>query len=378
MKYAFRLLFVLAILLTSLGLEFTLKVPINPQTERLSLLFAISALFLSDDRDNRLFWALGLIAMGSLISAAFTAYRGFDWPTYFGGFLTLMTPFVFCTIVPTRAHRDFVLFGIAMLPVVMLLLGVLYTIKGIHPLFAAGRLEGSTIPAYLGAAACSGTIAALYLGEIRDRRFAALAGLNFVLLLLSGARMPVVATLIAGLPFAIFRFRQAGRAKLEIAVYGLLAAIAVGSVIAGNLLKRLNAGTSGRDVIWQYVESVWTRYPYFGIGLGGIFKSTPHSVIVRTNTGATHNDYLRILAECGEIGAGIILIGILVFICLTWSSRRINYSVTYLAGAAAYLVFGTSDNALARPEIYFLLVASTFGSTMGYAKITRSPKTSAL
>jgi len=359
----FRLLFALAILLSSVGIQYVFDVPGSGPLVKVVVLASALGLFLKGIPAKVPLFAFCTALFGTFISAAFTAFPAFTWPTYLSAVASLATALLFGTVTPARSDRDFALMGMAIFPLFTTAIGIFYQLLGIHPLFRFGRLAGGLgVPAFLGAAAVAGLMASLLLADSKDRRFLALVPFQLVILGLSGARMPAAACVVGCLPIVVARFKGHLQAKLVAGVYGALAAGAVGAVIAGPLIDRFAAGgDSGRELMWNYVLSLFHRYPAFGIGLGGVFENTPHYILVRFGTGATHNDYLRLLAECGMVGGGIVLLSVAAMILSTWASRRMNYSATYLFGALAFLLMGTTDNAFARPEIFFIWTVVSLG-----------------
>ena len=50
---------------------------------------------------------------------------------------------------------------------------------------------------------------------------------------------------------------------------------------------------NGRLELWEKAWETWKSYPFFGVGLGGMYRLTDR---------ATHNTYLELLSETGLVG----------------------------------------------------------------------------
>lgn len=187
----------------------------------------------------------------------------------------------------------------------------------------AVRLAASSDPAFLGGFAMiaifAGLIEFLRAGRLRESGW---IGVNFVILLASGARAPLalatavtLATLLAipspHLPIARrIALLGAGGAALGVVV---MAFSALHLIRVVDLIHLGEAGDlSNRNLIWPDFEAAIARSPFLGWGVGAGKVIVPlHSRLGRfLGTNAAHNEYLRISAEGGVIGA-VLLFGLL-------------------------------------------------------------------
>ncbi len=218
-------------------------------------------------------------------------------------------------------------------------LGVPLALAGVRPLLTDAdgvlRLEGSTHPAFLAGFAMAGVYAAL-IELYRDGRNINLASvaLNFVILLATGARAPLLCTvLVTSIAFVALRSDAFGISRrvlpilLGALLLPLMAALATGSSSLRllNVLSSEAGDLSGRDVIWPYFEDAWDASPWFGWGVGaGKVVVDPDSLTAHLlGTTAAHDEYLRIGVDGGYIG-----LALLILLMALWVTFRTRHAVS--------------------------------------------------
>ncbi len=205
-------------------------------------------------------------------------------------------------------------------PAITVGFGIALAAPGIRPLYStqlgAIRLAASSAPAFLGGFAMIAIFAGLleYLRTGRPRNLAWI-GLNYIILIATGARSPLamagfitLATLlITPSPFLTparrFAILALGSASLGIV---LMAASALRVIRVVDLINLGDAGSlSNRQLIWPFFEAAARQSPWlgWGVGAGKVVVSMKSHIGRLLGTNAAHNEYLRITVEGGVIGA---------------------------------------------------------------------------
>ncbi len=195
-------------------------------------------------------------------------------------------------------------------------------LAGIRPLFVdsgGARLAGLGHPAFLAGVCLPAIYACLILLYRHGRgRDLILLGVNMLILILTGARAPLLYALaVTGLSLASIRSRVFPLRWRLLLILGTMAALPPLLVFAGDLAGiRLfnvvinNAGNlSGRQLLWPSFEAVAAQSPWFGWGVGaGNAIIPPKGPIAQLlHTWAAHNEYLRIEVEGGQIGLAALI-----------------------------------------------------------------------
>lgn len=226
-------------------------------------------------------------------------------------------PFLFSFArLPSNFCRA-VLWAILWGPLCTVAFGALLAALGLGHMYVlengALRLGGSGEPPFLAGFALAGIYAGLIeCAAAPARATVAAIIINFIIILLTGARAPLA---IACLDILALLLLQ--RRLLILAAAGAAAAAAV--LFSGALgflriidLTRLGeaANLSHRNLVWPFFERAFTASPFFGWGVGAgkiiIPLSSPLDALLGTN--AAHNEYLRIGAEGGIFGLGLLLL----------------------------------------------------------------------
>ncbi len=256
--------------------------------------------------------------------------------------------------------------------------GVVLAAAHLRPLFTglggAWRLEGSTHPAFLGGFAAAGVYAAL-LELYRDGRSRHLWGIivNYLILLLSGARAPLAtALLVTAAAFFFLRSESfPARRRLPLILVGMLVLpVLVGLASGSSHIRLLNIlssdarDLSGRDLIWPLFRQAWNASPWFGWGIGaGKVVVDPDSLLAKLlGTTAAHNEYLRMGVDGGYFGLGLL---ILMMALWAWRWTRNAPRTDRFIMRAVFLAFAVhsfTDNTLiaATASVMFAWVSAVF------------------
>ncbi len=231
-------------------------------------------------------------------------------------------PFAFSFVKTGEAFRNLVTRLAVFGPLVNVAVGAVLGVAHIHAFYftegAALRLAGAGEPAFLGGFALIAVYAGLF--EIlrrEDRNEGSLwpdyllLAVNAGILLLTGARMPLVLGLL--MMFGVFLLR---RRVLLLAAGGALAAAA--AVFAGrfSFIRAVNLAQAGqadslsnRNLIWPHFETAIAASPWLGWGLGaGKFVVPPSGIATLIGTTAAHNEYLRIGCDGGGVGLALLML----------------------------------------------------------------------
>lgn len=245
-----------------------------------------------------------------------------------------VAPFLFSWSRLSRRWAEAMINGTCWLPLVLVAAGVIMAVTGLRPLFrpdAGWRLAATGHPAFLAGFALTAVYACLVeLFRHGRSRHLFLLVVNFVVLVLTGARAPLAAALgVSGtaflfLPSSAFGFRRrlplllvtACCLPVLVVLADMLTGIRIFSLMSGEA-----AGLSGREVIWPLFEQSWAESPWVGWGVGSaktvMPEDSPMAHLVKTT--AAHNEYLRIGVEGGYFGLGLL---VLLLALWAWQGSR--------------------------------------------------------
>jgi O-antigen ligase len=367
----FRALFLLTtfVMLVNPKLALHLQGNIGNVTQKMLIILTGVALATTRPMYRGVVLLIFAIALLTFVCAVGTEYSAFEWRYYAGGLVSLIAPFALMTGQPEPRDRQLVLQVFAALPVLMTLLGVVYQIVGIAPLFAPDtslggmRLSGTQEgPAFLSGAAFVGTVAALELAERRHLGYVALLALDVIVLAVAGGRMAFgAAVFVCG--FAYLRnFRRTPLLKLFVPVWAVSLAAGAFLLSGGDMLRHLTSTTlSKRELIWAALQRQLDAHPWFGVGLGHQQLLMPADLKAQgVGTIAGHNEYLRVAVELGYPGAVLFFLLTLGICFLVWNSAWIKRDPMFLVSVAAFYLYTFTDNTLAAPQIYFILTVAAF------------------
>lgn len=292
----------------------------------------------------------------------FTEYPGFSWSTLFLSLNQVIIVYCFLAYNPSKKDCDSFMLTASLLPIASVLLGIVYDVLGVYSLWAvewatgAKRFNGSLIPSFLSGLAMCGVFAALQFAVRGRPSFYIIAGINFIILILAGGRMPLAVTLLACGTSIAFGQGIPSKTKIFSIVGGLFSILIIFASTGSVMIERFsNSGDSGRHLLWDYTMGLANKYPYTGIGWGHQFPSVPTSIINQTASAAAHNDYIRLMAELGFVGMGLFY-GLLTIAVLIASKKSGRFDFSVFAAYLGFLILSYTDNALATPSHFPIVI----------------------
>jgi teichuronic acid biosynthesis protein TuaE len=306
------------------------------RANRLLVLVALVAILARRGLRDRVV-PLPLVAYGGLFVLTFTVASRHPGLTPSKAVFALATLTIGWLATQVRWRRNEVrpvLFMLAALPVTSVVAGLALGAARVRPLTmqeytGVDRLQGATIPAYLGFLGTAGAAAATALlllprdagGATRRQRpwaaFAIVAGVACVAL--SGTRGALIAVLVVVAP-AAWRSVHGGhgsrRAGRTVRATVLVAAlVAAGFAVTPMLIERTRTDetssaldTSGRAEAWTFYLREVSEAPELGRGLGaGPVIGEEGFGRLRGDFRGTHNEYVRLFVEGGWLGLVLVV-----------------------------------------------------------------------
>ncbi|MGH7155682.1 MAG: O-antigen ligase family protein, partial [Acetobacteraceae bacterium] len=232
-------------------------------------------------------------------------------------------PFAFSFSRLSRGWARAIIRMTAWTPLISVAAGCLLAAAGIRPLFvdAGGmRLAALGHPAFLAGFALAAIYACLIeLYRDGDRRRILLLAANLLILLLTGARAPLlygVAVTALALGF-VSSPALPRRVRFGLLLAGALA-VPVLAAFSDNLtvLRLFNSvdnyagNLSGRDELWPHFEAAAAASPWvgWGVGAGNVIIPPTSEIAEIMHTWAAHNEYLRIAVEGGQFGRTLLIL----------------------------------------------------------------------
>ncbi|HUW79747.1 MAG TPA: O-antigen ligase family protein, partial [Acidocella sp.] len=208
--------------------------------------------------------------------------------------------------------------------------GGLLTITGLDHMYVveqgALRLGASGEPPFLAGFALIGVYAGLMEYLRTPRRVAALMVLiNLIIILLTGARMPLALALLVTFALLVIQ-----RRLLLLAAAGAVASLGLMFLNALTFLRVIDlaqlgeaADLSNRNLVWPYFQAAFLASPFFGwgVGAGKVVIPVTSRLTSLIGTNAAHNEYLRIGAEGGAFGLALLIV--LIFLWVKRGSARL-------------------------------------------------------
>lgn len=181
------------------------------------------------------------------------------------------------------------------------------------------RLGAAGEPPFLAGFALIGIYAGLvdFCSAPRRATIAALA-VNFLIILLTGARAP--------LAIACFEILALLLLQRRLALLAAAGAAAAAILLFSNWLTFLRvidltqlgeaANLSNRGIVWPYFQTAFLASPLFGwgVGAGKIIIPVTSQIDALLGTNAAHNEYLRIGAEGGIFGLALLILLIALWV----------------------------------------------------------------
>ena len=286
-------------------------------------------------------------------------------------------PYAFAFARLPRRWAQAIIRTTCVLPLLTVLGCVPLAIADIRPLFReldGLRLAGLSHPAFLGGVALAGIYACLVeLFREGRRRDLALLAANTLILVLSGARAPLVAAAsVGGCAFLLLRTPSFPWRRRIPVLLCIGTALPLVFILAGrftafrlfNLLDNSIDDLSGRDVIWPYFQDAWDASPWlgWGIGAGKVLIDIDDPVAQLLGTTAAHNEYLRLGVEGGWAGIAL-LAAFMAAWCIrhTARMRRTDQIILRLV-FVAFAVHSFTDNTLiaSTASVLFTWVCAVF------------------
>jgi O-antigen ligase len=234
-----------------------------------------------------------------------------------------VAPFAFAFSRLSRGWSTAMIRMTAWIPLITVMAAAALDVAGLHPLFMESggqRLSGLGHPAFL-AGFCLTAIYACLIELYREgqSRWLMLLAVNFLILVLTGARAPLgYAVAVTGLTLAFLRSTAFPRRCRFLPMLLAACLLPLAVVLANdlsvvrlfNVLTNEAGNLSGRDLLWPPFEQAAAASPWFGWGVGaGNAIIPPDSDLVRLmQTWTAHNEYLRILVEGGQFGRGLLIV----------------------------------------------------------------------
>jgi O-antigen ligase len=263
-----------------------------------------------------------------------------------------------------RWHEPTILVAAAS-PLISIVAGVALAAVG-HRLFGLDqnnvlRLQGAGIPAFLGYLGEIGTFAAFAEYARTGRaRWLWLAASAYASIMASGTRVPMATALVFCL--IVLGFARgpnfSAQPRLRLWLLGSVAAVVIGAVVGPTLVARtfgtgpIRGGVnfSGRDVIWPLFIAAIERHPLFGQGIGTGRFLAPEDEVKYLGSNAVHNEYLRLSADMGLVGVGLLILGHIAWLRRDWRIFTQVERIVIVAFGVAFALHCISDNTLIAPQ----------------------------
>jgi teichuronic acid biosynthesis protein TuaE len=286
-----------------------------------------------------------------------------------------------CTAVvlhPAEQRRTLIAIG-SVAPA-SLAAGAVLQAAGIHTLFLAeytgvARMQGATIPAYLGLIAAGGCAAGALLVRMRHTTAGGvIVAVNVAVAAASLTRGALICCALVLVPLA-WRVVRGGSTRSERIIRTALAVTAltmVAAVVAPQIATRNSVSSdteasggasSGRALAWAYFLDAGDGAEDFGTGIGSsALIGLDGADQLPGDFRAPHNEYLRVYLEAGAIGAVIVMIATAVAIAQLWrrTPRLMRPEIGWLI--AAFAIYSITDNTMSTPMLWV-----PFGLILGIA-----------
>jgi len=290
------------------------------------------------------------------------------------------SPFVFGFIKLPASWRRAVARAVIYGPIFAVAFWAALSLAGQAPIFSVEqgtlRLGGPGEPPFLAGFALV-AIYALLLEVLRQPKPAdfGLLAVNFMILLLTGARAPLF--LAVALMFLALLMPAPGLNAFRriMILAGAGAVVSIGIIFAGHLsfirvvgLAQLGEASdlSNRNLVWPVFEQAIAASPWFGWGVGAAKFVVPlgSPLVGLIGTNAAHNEYLRMAVEGGAVGATL-LMGLMALWVWRGSAGLPTPSRLILRlSLLAFALHSATDNTLiaTTSSVLFMWMAATFAT----------------
>ncbi len=300
-------------------------------------------------------------------------YPGLDLTGSLRSLIGSAAPFLFGFARLPPGWRRAVIGAVIYGPAGTVLFGALLSAAGLHPMYdleqGALRLGASGQPPFL----AGFTLIAVYAGLLewvrgRGARAAPMLAVNFLILVLTGARVPLALAVLLLLGVLLWR-------RQLVALIAALGLLCLGLVFAGSLhfirvvdLLQLGEATdlSNRGLIWPIFLNAIAASPWlgWGVGAGKVIVPVTSGLDQLVGTNAAHDEYLRIGAEGG--GLGLALLIMLLTLWVVRGSRLLAPGPRWLMRAvlATFALHSATDNTLiaTTSSVLFIWMSAVFAS----------------
>ncbi|WP_422136918.1 O-antigen ligase family protein [Endozoicomonas sp. ALD040] len=360
----FYQLFSFSLLLLVLNVGMVFNVGFANPIEKSFLLLSALVLIFRRHFDHRIIAILFVILMITLFSAILSDYSDFSWIIYGKALFQIITIFIFLSARLTEAEIRFVLKVVTWLPTFSILIGMFYWVAFGRSIFsyefASGlpRLQGSLIPAYLGAYCIAGCYSSLRYADTYDIRYLWLVFINTVILILTGGRMALFIGALLCFPVFWGGFKNYMNLKrliiIAAAIFLILFLILLGDIIIGRIFQ---THLSGREIIWDYLNDVLAKHWWFGVGYGHQATILPDEVrILVGGTISAHNEYLRVAVEIGYIQTIVFYSLLLLALILKARLTECTKPFEIIWSSILFLLICITENAISSVSGFLFLI----------------------
>ncbi len=327
------------------------------------------------DRYNPAFAYLAMFIAGPLHGL----YPGLTLLSSLRSLIGSASPFAFAFIrLPAPWCRTVIATTIRA-PLVTVLLGAILAAAHIHPLYTlelgAVRLAGCGEPPFLGGFALVAVYAGVLEFSTGQPRSLAWLLINTAILLLTGARAPLLfATLLiatalllpaTNIPLAR-RLAILTAAGIALSL-GLMFFTHITFIRSINLFEMGQASNlSNRNLVWPAFEAAFAASPWlgWGAGAGKIIVPVSSHLGGLIGTNAAHNEYLRIGTEGGALGLGLLIACLACWVYR--GSRPLPRAPRWLMRLVflAFAAHSATDNTLiaTTSSIFFIWASAVFAT----------------
>ncbi|MFB5763518.1 O-antigen ligase family protein [Paenibacillus medicaginis] len=282
-------------------------------------------------------------------------------------FIGLSLPFFFLLIKWKKEVAQKHITMISLLPIISVGAGLLLSVAGLHSFTAveftgAVRVQGANIPPHLAMLAFLGIAVALIELKRRPRQtvfFYSVLALNFLILISTGTRGPILALVLMLLVYLCDISRQYLGGKINYLIPLAGSFILVLGALAlqwDNLQKRSferqtseGIDLSGRTEAWEYFLNRVQDYPWSGRGLGAVTVANDGTLF--RGFVVPHNEYIRFYFDTGYIGCGLLMLSLLIVFVLIYRSLPRLIKPYYAGLIAGFLIYSFSDNTLSTVQM---------------------------
>ncbi|MBP2116126.1 O-antigen ligase family protein [Paenibacillus silagei] len=277
-------------------------------------------------------------------------------------FIGLSLPFVLLLINWKKEVAEKQIRIITLLPLVSMLLGVVLQAANIHSLVAveftgAVRVQGANIPPHLAMLAFMG-VAIAFIEIKRSPQYTRfnyiMLGLNFLILVITGTRGPILALVLMVLYYFYDISRAFLKGKKRFLIPLLCSLLVITSAVymqLDNIKKRSFERTtetgidlSGRAEAWEYFLNKAADSPVAGRGLGAVTVANDGTLY--GGFVVPHNEYIRFYYDGGYVGAILLLLSLLAVFLMVYRVLLPAVKPYYSLFIAAFLIYSFTDNTL--------------------------------